>query len=328
MSLALEEISYRSLQESDGPAVIAFLKECGYSADPSFWRWINRDSPEGPAWVELAVAQERVVGHYGVLPRTLQINGRRVRAGLAIHAAVHPQFRGLSILRGLWDRTLDRCRQADLPFIYGYPRREVWLMYWKLFGWKLMGELVTLELPLEGTRLLTGGGRSGIRFLPRASFDEAYDRFPHGNLLKNLNHVVKDRAALRWRYEVHPRASYELAESRDAAGGVRGYLVLKRYEKEGKRYGHLVEADAAEGETRVFSELLTETLERFRQEGIDVASCWMLRNSPFYPSLQGLGFRPVGFSTPVGYGPMAPAVSEDSLALDCWHMVMGDSDAF
>ena len=200
-------------------------------------------------------------------------------------------------------------------------------MYWKLFGWKSMGELVTLELPLEGSRL-PAGCREGIRFLPRASFDEAYDRFEQGGLLKDLNHVVKDRAALRWRYEAHPRTSYGLAESRDAAGRLRGYLVLKRYEKEGRRYGHLIEADAAAGSEDLFPDLLAGTLERFRDEGIEIASCWMLPNSPFYSSLQEFGFRPVGFTTHVGYWPMAPGISENPLGLNRWHMVMGDSDAF
>lgn len=326
MSLALEEVRYRSAGFEDERSVVSLLRECGYDSDERFWSWIHRECPHGETIVEVAVAQDRVVGHYGVLPRRLRLNGQSIQAGLAIHAAIHPQFRGLSILRGLLDRTLKRCREAGFPLIYGYPRREVWLMYWKLFGWAAMGELVTLELPLAGGRFSPGPG-DPISFR-RAAFDEAYDRFPHGSLFAGLNHVVRDRAYLRWRFENHPRVEYELADVRDRSGSLLAYLILKRYQKEGKRFGHVVEADVRRGSLPVYRRLLEAALGRFQQEGAGIASCWMLKNSPLFVPLQEMGFRAQGFTTYAGYCRAQPGLDARGLDLHEWHMTMGDSDGF
>lgn len=324
---SLEEVQYRSLRSEDQSAVVSFLRECGYDSDGRFWSWINRECPHGQALVELALVQDRVVGHYGVLPRPVWMDGKVVRAGLAIHAAVHPQFRGLEILRQLLARMVRRCRQEGIPFIYGFPRPDVWLMYFKLFDWKPMGELVTLELPLKGFRL-EQGDHPRIQFRDRAVFDERYRMFDDLEWLGAVHHVVKDREFARWRYANHPRVRYPLLELQGEGGEPLGTLVLKLYEKEKKRYGHLVDLGLKPAAFPLFSKLVATGLKWFFQQGVDVASCWMLENSPLFGVIQEAGFQATGFTTYVGYRLVDPSFPTQGLGLERWHMVMGDSDAF
>ncbi len=324
---SVERVQYRSLRSDDQPAVVSFLRECRYDSDETFWRWINQECPHGQALVELALVHDRVVGHYGVLPRPVWMGGKVVRAGLAIHAAVHPQFRGLVIFRELLDRMIQRCRRENIRFLYGFPRRDVWLMYFKLFDWKPMGELVTLELPLTG-RPWKGGDDPTIRFRERSIFDERYQPFSGSELLRGVHHVVKDEAFARWRYENHPRVQYPQMELLGADGELLGYLVLKLYEKEARRYGHWVDVNLKPHALSRFPALAKAAMKRFVQQKVDIASCWMLKNSPLFAVLQRMGFQPTGFTTYVGYRLVDPSFPTGELGLEKWHMVMGDSDAF
>lgn len=324
---SLDQVQYRSLRVGEGSAVVSFLRECGYDPNERSWSWINRESPHGPALVELAWAQGRVVGHYGVLPRAVQMEDKVVHAGLAIHAAVHPQFRGLVILQELLGRMIERCRLEQIQFIYGFPRRDVWLLYSRLFDWKLMGELVTLELPVPA---FPGGEGSGqkIRLVKRAVFDERYEPLDGSEVLAGLNHVRKDAEFARWRYAHHPKVDYSLLELLGEKGGLLGYLVLKLYEKEGRRYGHLVDLALRREAISSFQEWVSAALQWFAERGVGTASCWMLRNSPYFTALDRMGFQPAGFTTYVGYRLVDPNFPVEKLRLDAWHMVMGDSDAF
>ncbi len=51
------DIAYRPYRPGDEEAIIAFLRECGYEPDLAFWRWVNRECPQGSTLIE--VAEER-----------------------------------------------------------------------------------------------------------------------------------------------------------------------------------------------------------------------------------------------------------------------------
>lgn len=322
-----ETVEYRPYRLGDEQAIVQFLRECGYQPNDRSWRWINRGCPHGETIIELATVEDRVVGHYAVLPRWLQRGGKVLKAGLAIHAAVHPGFRGLAVLQELVHRILERCREEGLPFFYAFPKEKIWLMYSRVFQWKSMGELVALELPLEGLRLRSED-LPGIAFRAQALFDERYDRFEYSQGLGGFTFCIKDRQYLNWRYGCHPKLRYSLIEANTPRGGLAGYLILKLYEKQGIRYGHLIDLDVRPAFQALWPEMIHRALLEFCEQGVQVASCWMPEASPFFQALRHLGFQATGFSTTVGYRLVDPNLPVGALRLEGWHIVMGDSDAF
>lgn len=277
--------------------------------------------------VELATHADRIVGHYAVLPRWLQIGGKKLKAGLAVHAAVHPQFRGLVLLQGLMRRIGERCREASIPFLYAFPKERVWRMYQRVFQWESLGEIVALELPVERLQILDED-IPGIAYRGRALFGERYERLHYAQGFQGLNFCLKSREDLHWRYGRHPRVEYQLIEADSPQGGLAGYLVLKLYEKQGIRYGHFVDLDLKPEFHALWPPMATRALLEFRKQGVEVASCWMLQASPFWRALRQLGFEATGFSTTVGCQQIDPAFPVHALRLGNWHLVMGDSDAF
>lgn len=329
-SVATETIEYRGHRPGDEAAILPFLRECGYQPEDRFWRWINTESPDGQTLIELALVEGRVVGHYAVLPRWIFLEGRKVKSGLAIHAAVHPEFRGLSILVGLFRRILERCRQAGLPFIYAFPNDQIWLVYQRIFQWRPIGEIQAFEFPLHRLEvpMSLSAGEEGISFREPIFFDERYDRWDPAAVLTGLTFLWKDRRYLTWRYADHPKVRYRLLEAQEKDGSLRGFLVLKLYEKEGIRYGHLVEMGMGPGSIDQFSALVLRALWEFKGQGVQIASCWTFPRSPFGKVLQEIGFGRRGFITHCGVRLIDPDFPTDPLAMERWQMGMGDSDAF
>jgi GNAT superfamily N-acetyltransferase len=319
-------VVHRSYRPGDEAAILRLMDECGYRHDAASWRWINRDGPHGASLVELATADDRVVGHYAVLPRLIRVDDRPVRAGLAIQAVVHPAHRGLSVLSQLFARIVARCAEAGLPFIYGFPNDQVWLVYAKVFRWQALGDLVALELPLRGREPMP---TSGPAVRVRDGFDERYATWDEGETPHGLTHVMKDAAYFDWRYTRHPRVRYRVLESVDDVGHPLAFAVLKRYEKAGVRYGHVVDLGAQPRCEAAVAAVLRAALADFRTgEPVDVVSTWMATGAPFFGALAELGFQPTGFTTHLAYRLIDPGFTLKPLDLERWHVAMGDSDAF
>ena len=334
-SLTGATVRYRSLQAGDEQGVLRLMRACGYAPDERSWSWINRECPQGETLVEVAVSEEgEIIGHYGILPRLLQCNGVNLRVGMAIHAAIHPDHRGLSVLQNLMRRVMLHCREAGIPFIYAFPNDRVWLVYLKFFQWQKLEELKALELSLGGWQEPKPNGAESSRWILRDPpvFEEAHGRIQlamlQGSFLQGKVSAVKDRAWFDWRYTRHPKIRYQLLEDRSAAGELSGYLVLKQYEQSGVRYGHFVDLGMDPSAVGGFPALVRSAIRLFRRQGVHVASCWLPDGIPLTGALQQMGFRRTGFVTHMGIRPIEPHPEEAALLSNQWHVTMGDSDAF
>ncbi len=327
MPLEVETIEYRAYHQGDEPAILQLMRESGYPHDERFWRWINRECPHGQAIVELAILNDEVIGHYSVLPRLLSFRGIMVKAGLAIHAVVHPEHRGLAVLQHLMERILERCRQMGLPFIYAFPNEQIWLVYLKIFQWQPMGDLTALELSLESP--ISRRDPQGIEFREGKRFERRHGELSAGGGLEPHVRVAKDSEYLNWRYVSHPRAHYQLLEAHIKPQGLLGFLVLKLYEKQGRRYGHLIDMGLdPSAPAGLFRELVYQALLSFQARQVQVASCWIQEGTPLFDTLQEMGFQATGSTTPLGFRPIGPNRWTEGLRWDRWHIMMGDSDAF
>lgn len=320
-------IAYRSYRHGDEEAIVTCLQRCGYEPDQRFWHWVNRECPQGATKVELALADGVVVGHYAVWPRRLRVEGATVNVGQAIHAAVHPQFRGLAILQGLMRRIVSTCQEAGLRLLYAFPNEQIWLVYRTLFEWRAIGDLVALECALQDRETVDADPPS-ISWSDRIRFDERYQPFERMETLQGKTYVLKDPAYLTWRYARHPRVRYQLLEAHTPAGELSGFAVLKLYENDGIRYGHVVDLGVRSAPPGVASRLLAKALCVFRRQQVDRASCWIATQSPLFDTGHAMGFRATGFSTHAGYRLIDQNFPTSHLSLERWHLVMGDSDAF
>jgi GNAT superfamily N-acetyltransferase len=113
----------RPAAADDAPAIVDLLNDVyGHWGDLAYWRWKYLDPP-APFRSPSAVAEldGQIVGHFGILPVEALWNGRPIRAGQTIDAAVLPAFRRQGIHSALGRLVLGAAAQADYSLIYAFP---------------------------------------------------------------------------------------------------------------------------------------------------------------------------------------------------------------
>lgn len=113
----------RPAEVDDATAIVDLLNEVyGYWGGLAYWRWKYLDPPasfRSPSAV--AELDGQIIGHFGILPVEAVWNGRPIRIGQTVDAAVRPAFRRQGIHSALGRLVLDAAGQADFSLIYAFP---------------------------------------------------------------------------------------------------------------------------------------------------------------------------------------------------------------
>src|SRR6187401_380238 len=100
----------------DEPALRELFQQVfGKSLASGLWRWKFGGSDEiEHEWV--VETDERVVGHYGVIPMRFSVDGRECLVPLGCDRMTHPEYRQQGIYTALGQRANEVWREAGAPF--------------------------------------------------------------------------------------------------------------------------------------------------------------------------------------------------------------------
>ena len=100
----------------------------------------------------------------------------------------------------------------------------------------------------------------------------------------------RDAALLQWRYNLHPDADYRTLVL-ESADGLRGYAVVKVFERERRRRAKLVDLLALPGDTPAVEALLAGALQTLRRERVERVEAFVCGEDP-RGAMLGIGFTP------------------------------------
>jgi glycosyltransferase involved in cell wall biosynthesis len=187
---------------------VAFNKEMTLQ----HWRWKYQGQGNPRTYAAVAVDdREEIVAHYGGVPLHMVHQGRPIK-GLAIcDIMVHPQFRGIFLKEGLFQRVAEAIPSAAVQegFVvgYGFPQIRAVKIGEAQGFYERVEEVVEASRPVRFHQTST---RFLYELFPIEWTDERLDAFwdrvgPTLDLA-----VVRDRAHLAWRYNRHPLHSYQI----------------------------------------------------------------------------------------------------------------------
>lgn len=322
-----ESLTFRQLRAGDESGILDLFRAAGCPHDSRFWKWFNMQNPYGSTFARVAVRDGKILGHYSVLPRKVYVGSRPLMAGLAVHAAVMPGERNLNTILRLCHEVYEDCRKAGMAFVYGFPNDRIWLVKTRLLDWKSVSDFTWLSVPISDLRERFPD-RDGANIRVITKFNENHVQI-WVHLIKD--YIICDRSAefLNWRFQDHPEITYQMYEDSDQIGSLSGYIVLKVYQREEKRYGHIVDVgtDPSQME-KVLKQLFGISVLWFESNDVDVVSCWMFPGSPYHGWLEEHGFREAGLTTHFGCKILQEDVGTLVLERSRWYVAMGDSDAF
>ena len=307
-----------------------FTRNTPYLRDNAYWIWINRLLPTYPSLIAvIADENDEIQGHTAIMPYDIKVGDRNIKCGMSYHTVIDENYRDRGLIFPLLELSDKLANDFGLEFYYGFPNKKARPIY-KLPNHYKVDKFYALE---------KGSDTVEIDEKEPSYIFELIDNIDY-EILFSLNHILdlreKERIELCrnlnyycTRYFFHPQKlynSYKIYKD----GIIVGCVVTKLYEKDGRRYFHILDLFVDE-EMVDYESLLSDILCHFSKD-CDIFSFWKI-NEHIKEILIKQGFQENGFDTFLGlcFLPNNKITEEEkNLLLDFknWRIVMGDSDAF
>jgi hypothetical protein len=286
------------------------------------WTWMYAKNPFGP--LRAVVAQDEagnIVGHEGIMPFRLCVDGRAVTGGITGNLIVKEELRGSLLFPRLVSALVKGLGSAGFDIGYGPVRPKMYASMLAL-GYRDMGPLPVYVRPYDLAKiaalylrppiartLLTpflnaAQGMGNVVFRARAKVPVLrVDRFgdEHRVFLERTTkqfpiHAERTPESLNWRYFAAPNRRYEVYEA-IRADGERGYVALRRMPMLGFDALAIVDILFPLVHPEIGRALLAQVHRQALESGVTVVACMLNEGNPVIPMLQGAGFlrAPEGF---------------------------------
>jgi len=109
----------------------------------------------------LMIKGEKIVGCYSVIPFEYNYFGKKVVFGLSVDTMIDEAYRGNPFnLKKMANLVYDRLKEDGIPFVFGFPNDNVYLVRKKILKWQDVGLLDFYILPVN-----IGAIKSKLSFL-------------------------------------------------------------------------------------------------------------------------------------------------------------------
>ena len=311
------------------------------------WKLCGLATPIDNMW--LAVAGERVIGHYGGIPLRFWLDGQECLVMYPADAMVDPEFRRCGVLTAMVTRAHAVWREAGALFVPALLN-EQWQSRKEALQWQKLFPLKWKIRPINPEHLLARRLHLPIlrwarplRWLWRACFDARLTADPSvetrvitragaefDDLWQSMRShirigVIRDRRWVHWRHLSSPQKPQLLLAERH--GKPAGYVVYRTSTTHNSIPGFITEIcfDPADESTR--DTLIAAALERLRAAGADFAATLAIPGLPLERRLHRAGFMFSWGAFDLWVVTLSPALRlEDLQHPEDWFMSGADYD--
>jgi hypothetical protein len=275
-----------------------------------YWKWKYTKNPAGSPIIWLAESNNKIVGHYAIVPRIMKLGNAYMTGSSACDAATHPNYQGRGVFSSIVNRLCLDAGENGISIIYGFARRNLGPTYKR---YEHMGHICFLRhmvrvldwaslLPeFMHTKFLTRATGAAPRIHRQRSQDagltvRAIDRFDErtDELWEQLSHsfkiiVKRDQSYLNWRYTANPEKRYTIHVALKG-DRILGYCVLTQEQWRKLALGVIVDILGTQDHQNAVGCLIDNAVGYFEQQGVSGITSLMSEQHP-YASL----FRKAGF---------------------------------
>lgn len=146
-----------------------FLESFGKPISNELWDWAYQENPFGNPMVSMAFFEDRLVGHYAVVPMDLYNQENDVIKGyLSMTTMVSADFRRHQLFRTLAERVYNRIESKnEVSVVFGFPNDQSAPGFIKRLGWNVSDNFHVVALQSsdfeKAQRLLKKSLSSGYR---------------------------------------------------------------------------------------------------------------------------------------------------------------------
>ena len=344
----------RPVEAGDAGAVARLFEATfGKPVSEAWYRWKVLNAPwpidAPPAWI--AVAGDRVIGHYGGTALRLRLGSDQLRIVNSCDAMTAPDFRRQGVLTALAEAAARAWAEAGAAFVIGLMtaqwgsrrehlnHRDVFRLGWR---WRPVRDeaFVPRRAGVTAPLLRLGGG------VAVKAWDLAYpERYGAGVTVDNVERpgpefdylwdklsgsyeasIVRDRAWVAYRFAKSPAVRYHVLLARHDREPV-GYLSYRLIPTPRGYTGWIVDMFTAPEDDAARATLISAALARLRRAGARDARAFAAPGSPVLRSLRLSGFLRRRHSYDVTIIPLRDELPWDLLRNPRrWLFAIADSD--
>jgi hypothetical protein len=113
-------------------------RECfGDKVSLDLWHWAYIDNPNGEPLVSLCYEDERLVGHYAVIPMPVSENDSQLNSYLSMTTMVASDYRKYGLFTKLAEANYKEAFEEKVDFIFGFPNAMSTPGFRKRLKWNL-----------------------------------------------------------------------------------------------------------------------------------------------------------------------------------------------
>jgi GNAT superfamily N-acetyltransferase len=345
--------------EEGDEAQILKLREIVFGGTRSreYWKWQFQDGPAGPAIIWLAVADEKVVGQYVVVPQRMKIGDEIIIGSFGLDEMTHPNYRGQGIITKLAQNVFQAAGQQGIHVTYGIPNNQIHPLYIEKLEWFNISQIQTmckifnlgnvLKKKINLPRFIGSSGQFALDIISSTMdklmtlshmpeieikeihlFDDTISEFCL-NASKNQDvTIIRDKKYLNWRYVNKPGFNYTIFQA-ERIGEILGYIVFHlRNTNSALKIGYIADILLLSGEKATLHALVNKTIEDLKKRGADMVLFRTLKSMPYYNILKKMGFQPLWFrKTQLSAHVNSTKVPKELLqAPSNWYFTIGDTD--
>lgn len=322
----MSEVHYRAMTDDDAPAVNdLFFRVFKKQRSEALWKWLYRDTPDGPGVGVVAESKGQIIAHGGVIRRAFQIGPSRTSCGQSIDAMTDPAWQRQGINKGLQSALNTALSHQGIEVVFGFSNEN---STYSVIQHQGRRPLEPFPLVMRPVRIFHIPG-FGMDLPPAraAAIPEGVDA-----LFSSPEHrvgVVRDAQYLHWRYR-RPGGIY-----RECAvwenNELRGLGILSLRKQAGLRVAFISEFLVADESVKTSRQLLAKLLEEAALSGCTLITGLAFPQSShrttysqgrFLPLPKWMQPKKVVFSVR-SLDPSPPSLLYNS---DVWDLSWGDHD--
>ena len=114
-----------------------FKKDFSYH----FLNWFYNKNPNGPALTFNACYEDKIVGHYSLIPIKIKLKDEEHDAALSVFTAIDKDHRGLYLFNNLAKKTFELAKSKGIKYIIGVSNQMSTKLFVRYFKFKLISQL-------------------------------------------------------------------------------------------------------------------------------------------------------------------------------------------
>jgi hypothetical protein len=231
--MVASDLLVREYQSGDEAGILKlFATVFGIHRSVDYWNWQFTMNSQGKSWIILAETEGEIVAQYAMRHNDINCMGSRIIAGQSCDTMVRADQRNKKLFIRLAEENYARAANEGMKIVFGFPNRDSYPGFLRKLGWykicalkyyyyrigvqrflgKRADRVVKCFLPFPNrVRYLVEqnllGGDTSMTVSPEitqegaAVLEEALDY--------EVLSIWKDLDYMKWRYENHPKYSYD-----------------------------------------------------------------------------------------------------------------------